>query len=110
MKVTNLTKNTLIASDLKMAVSFSDKFFGLLKKSNPRCLMFQTRFGIHTFGLKEPIDVLILNSDQRVVKLRRNMLPNRFFFWNPSYFTVIELPTGMIARAKVSLGDKISFC
>lgn len=107
MIIKNLTKKIIISKDAKFAASFLDRLFGLLIKSNPRSLIFKTRFGIHTFFLKEPIDVVILDKNYKVVKLKVNLKPNRLFFWNPKYFWVIELPKGRIKTNKILLGSKL---
>lgn len=79
--------------------------FGLLKKSNPRSLLFKTRFGIHTLGLKKAIDIIILDNNFRVVKLGISVKPNQFFFWNPKFSLVLELPEGTIKKTKTQIGD-----
>lgn len=66
---------------------------------------FTTRLGIHTFGVLSPIDVLILDKNNRVVKVRKGLLPNRVFFWNPMYKNVIEMPAGTIVRKHISVGS-----
>lgn len=97
----------MVIRDIKEAKSFFDRLLGLLRPSNPRSLLFKTRFGIHTFGLSVPIDVIVLDSKFRVVKLREALSSNRLFFWNPKYDTVIELPEGSIRKSDIKIGDKI---
>ncbi len=97
----------MVIRDLKEAKSFTNRFLGLLRPSNPRSLLFRTRFGIHTFGLSVPIDVIVLDSKFRVVKLQSSLKPNQLFFWNPKYDTVIELPEGSIKKSDIKIGDKI---
>ncbi len=103
-KVTNLSNGSVLSKNLKFTISFIDKLLGLLKKSNPRSIFFKTRFGIHTFFLKQPIDVIILDNDDKVVKLAC-MVPNKLFFWNPKYSQVLELPSATIQRTKTQIGD-----
>lgn len=107
MTLKNLTKKTILSKDAKFATSLKDKSLGLLLPSNPKTLIFKTRFGIHTFGLKKPIDVLILNQKYQVVKLKKSLKPNRFFFWNPEYNLVIELPANSLR--KTDLNNLIKF-
>jgi uncharacterized protein len=108
MILKNLTTRKIITHELKEAKSLSDRFLGLLKKSNPRFLLFKTRFGIHTFFLKEPIDVVILDEDLKVVKLKENLKPNRLFLWNPIYSLIIEVPKGY-TQGKIKIQDRLSF-
>ena len=107
MQLKNITKSTIVTNDLKIAKSFYDKTIGLLSKKNPRSLLFYTRFGIHTIGLKLPIDILILDSNGKVVKLKKNCPTNNFFFWNPKYNQVIELPSNTIKKTKTQIGDQL---
>ena len=103
MVLKNLTTNKIICKDLKICTSFADLLLGLLIKSNPRNLLFNTRFGIHTFFLKDPIDIVILNNQGQVIKLKKNLEPNRLFFWNPKHSTVIELKNSTIAKSGLKL-------
>lgn len=77
---------------------------GLLgvKKAYP--LLLTTRFGIHTFGMQFPIDVVILNQRGTVMKIKENLKPNRLFFWNPKYTSVLELPQGEINKRGLKCG------
>lgn len=106
MVIKNLTKNRIISKEAKFAKSFLDRLLGLLIKSNPRTLIFKTRFGIDTFFLKEPIDVVVLDKNLKVVKLKENLRPNKLFFWNPRHFWIIELLKEAI-RNNIEIGDKL---
>jgi uncharacterized membrane protein (UPF0127 family) len=107
MIIKNLTRGTLVTSDLKEVRSSLDKSFGLLRKSNPRSLLFKTRFGIHTIGLRNAIDILILDNNLEVVKIGNNVKPSRIFLWNPKHKLVLELPQGAIKISKTYLKDKL---
>ena len=107
MIIRNVTRKTIISSDLKEAKSFLDQFFGLLRQSNPRSLLFSTRFGIHTFGLRELIDVMVLDGGMKVIKMA-TVKPNSLFFWNPKYNKVLELPKGTIKKSKTKKWDTIN--
>lgn len=80
------------------------KVRGLAGFSKPQAIMFKTYFGIHTFGLRFPIDVLVLDKDEHVVKLGIGLPPNRIFFWSPIYNTIIELPEGTLKSKKIKKG------
>ncbi len=105
MEVVNQSKKTILATDLKLCNSVLDKFLGLLRKSNPRSLMFKTRLGMHTLLMKENIDILVLDKSNKVVKIGESIEPNQFFFWNPKYGLVLELPEGTIKQTKTEIGD-----
>jgi len=83
------------------------KVTGLLGKKQPENLYFRTRFGIHTFGMKFPIDVVILDKKNAIVDLKCGLCPNRIFLWNPRYDKVLELPNGFIVSSKIKIGSTI---
>jgi len=83
---------------VKEVRNWKGKILGLIGKDKPQTLLIRTRFGIHTFGVKFPIDVLVLDDNFKVVGVKKNLLPNRFFFWNPLYDKVLECPKGTIDR------------
>ena len=109
MVLKNTSKNTILSKDLKEVTGFLDQLLGLIRKSNPRSLLFRSRFGIHTFFLKEPIDIVVLDHNFRVVKLKENLKPFRIFFWNPKYKYVLELPGGIIKKTKLTKHDKLTY-
>ncbi len=108
MKILNKTKNTILAEDAIEAASWREKVNGLLLYDTPRTIIFRTHFGIHTFGMKYPIDAIVLNKQKQVVALKKHLKPNRIFLWNPKYSFVIELPTGSIEKSKTHLRDTIT--
>jgi len=94
---------------IQKAKSFKQKIIGLIGKKEPTALLIITRFGIHTFGLKFPIDVLVLDEENKIVKLKQNVQSNRIFFWNPKYTKIVELPQGIIKKKNIRIHDIIEF-
>ncbi len=80
---------------------------GLIAAPKGQSMIFKTRFGIHTFFMKYPLDILILDNNSRVTKLKQSLMPNNIFFWNPKHSTIIELPPGAIIASKTKVGDFI---
>lgn len=80
---------------------------GLIGEDKPRRLLLKTRFGIHTFGVKFPIDVVILDKNYYVRKIKKSLGSNRICFWNPAYPIVLELPVGDVKRLGLCLGNKV---
>ena len=91
----------------KYATKFYDKVFGLIEPKNQPPLLLFTRCGIHTYFLKYSIDVLILDKNLIVKKIRENLPPFSFYFYNPAYCYVLELRSGFVKKTKISVGDKI---
>lgn len=97
----------MIEIKVELYSSIKDRGLGLIGKDKPEAVMFITRFGIHTLGLKFPIAVIVLDKNNFVVKLSENLKPNRFFVWPIKYDKVLELPAGFIKKNGVKVGSKI---
>ncbi len=110
MQIKNKTRRTLIAQEAVNVTDIISKSIGLIGKSEAKPLIFKTRWGIHTFGLSFPIDVLILDNKNTVVINKKRLSPNKIFLWNPKFDHVLELPEGTIVKTKTSPGDTIQFC
>ena len=108
MKITNVTKDKIIANDAVVPKGLIAQSIGLIGAKKPYPLVLSTSLGIHTFGVRFPIDILVLDKDNRVVSIKQNLGPLRIFVWNPKHSKVIELPSGTIAKTKISVGDKLS--
>ncbi len=92
---------------VKRLKTLKEKTIGLIGREKVTPVIFETRFGIHTFFLSTPIDVLILDSQRRVVVLKEALFPNRIFLWNPRYKIVLELPAGTIKKYNIKKGEEI---
>jgi uncharacterized membrane protein (UPF0127 family) len=75
-------------------------------KINP--IYFETRWGIHTFGIKSEIDVLILDNNNKTAVIKESLKPNRVFMWNPRFKKVLELPAGQIRKLGIKTGGIIT--
>ncbi|MCL4366581.1 DUF192 domain-containing protein [Patescibacteria group bacterium] len=87
--------------------SFKQRAWGLIGAKIPENALFTTRFGIHTFGLQFPIDVLVLDENYTVRKSQENLLPNKLFFWNPKFSMVLELPGQTLRNLDLQQGDQV---
>lgn len=93
----------MVTVEVKKARNLKEKIQGLIGKDTPFSLMIETHFGIHTFGVKFPIDVLVLNNKNKVVAIKKCLKPNRIFLWSPKYGKVIELPAGTIEKKSIKM-------
>jgi uncharacterized protein len=84
-----------------------EKVRGLMFSKSISPVYFETRFGVHTFFVNFPIDVVILDANNIVCELKQNLSPWRVFLWNPKYFRVIETPDGFVKLRKIMIGTKI---
>lgn len=107
MRIINKTSDITLTEHAIQTKNVFEKAVGLIGKE-PQTLILRTHFGIHTFGMTYPIDVLVLDKHHSVVAIKKSLKPNRIFLWNPRYDFVIELPKGTIARSKTKIGDTLS--
>ena len=63
--------------------------------------------GIHSFGMRFPIDVVGLDRNMRVVKLWRNVRPQRLTSLSWKTRSVLELAAGEIDAHSVCVGDTL---
>jgi uncharacterized membrane protein (UPF0127 family) len=62
--------------------------------------------GVHTFGMRFPIDIVGVTREGRVVKVRPRVPPRRLVFaWTA--FAIVELAAGVAERAGLEVGDRV---
>jgi hypothetical protein len=108
--VINLTKKTWLATKVRKADNFITRLVGLLKRSQlgpEEALWLMPSKGIHTIGMKFPIDVVFLNRQAYVLGLVSGMLPNRISGVHLRGYSVVELPNGTIHKSRTEIGDQL---
>lgn len=82
--------------EIKECIKFKDRLFGLMFKKNFNYgLLFNECSSIHTFFMKEPIDVIGLDENNNVVGYKKNLKSYRFLKIKGSK-KIIELPANSI--------------
>jgi len=97
----------MITLSVRHLRTLAQKSVGVIGAKKIKPTYFTTRWGIHTLGVLQPIDVLVLDDNFRVVAIKEHLLSNRIFFWNPKYFHVVELPPREITKRRITLGAQI---
>jgi uncharacterized membrane protein (UPF0127 family) len=61
------------------------------------------------FGMKFPIDIVVLDRNLRVVGVKRDLRPGRIgpLFWGAH--STLELPVGAIAASGTAKGDQLAW-
>ena len=91
----------------KKLQTLKDRLVGLLD-NDLNVVYFETRFGIHTFCMKNCIQVIILDNNDYIVR-SKVIAPNRVFFWPPQYNKVVEIRlTSNEHRINLKVGDKVT--
>jgi uncharacterized protein len=107
--VINLTKETWLATKVRKADNFLTRLVGLLKRKNlgpEEALWLMPSKGIHTIGMKFPIDVVFLNKGSKVIGLVSGLVPNRISAVHLCGYSVLELPNGTIRKSRSEIGDQ----
>jgi uncharacterized protein len=108
--VINLTKQTWLATKVRKADNFLTRLIGLLKRTHlgpEEALWLMPSKGIHTIGMKFPIDVVFLNKDHQVLGLMSGLVPYRVSAVHLRGYSVLELPNGTIKKSRTEIGDKL---
>jgi len=108
--VINLTKETWLATKVRKADNFVTRLVGLLKRTTlapEEALWLMPSKGIHTIGMKFPIDVVFLSKDNQVLGLISGMVPYRISGVQLRGSSVLELPNGTIKKSRTEVGDQL---
>jgi len=109
LRVLNLSRETTLADRALIADSSKTRKTGLLKhdKLEPgEGLWITPCEGVHTVGMKFPIDVLFLDKKRKVVKIRATMPRWRIAACLFAH-SVLELPSGTAAATRTIAGDQL---
>jgi len=96
--------------NIKVANSFYKRLTGFMMKTNINYgLLFPKWNSIHTYFMKENIDVIGLNENYQVIYKYENLTKNKVInINNPRKLTsILELPAG--STKKIKVGSLISF-
>lgn len=87
-----------------VAKSFKDKLLGLMYKKNINYgILLKNCKSIHTFFMLEPIDVLLLDKENKILSIKRNVFPNKIVIFNNKKRTnILELPNNSSLNLKVN--------
>jgi hypothetical protein len=108
--VTN-SQGRVLADRADIADTSAKRRTGLLKhtKLDPgEGLWIAPTEGVHTFGMKFPIDVVFLNRAKKVLKVRPNMVRARIAISLLAH-SVLELPAGTLEATGTGKGDQLQF-
>lgn len=74
--------------------TFFKRFFGFMGKANiDHALLFNHCSSIHTFFMRESIDVILLDKDNTILYYYKNLQKNKVILPKKNVVKTIELPT-----------------
>ena len=109
MVVRNQTRNTILADKADLADTSEKRRTGLLKHTHldpGHGLWIVPCESVHSFFMKFTIDVLYLDRQYRVKRIRPEMVPWRVSACLTAH-SVLELPAGTIVRTGTQAGDQL---
>jgi uncharacterized membrane protein (UPF0127 family) len=111
LRILNLTRQVELASYVEVADRGAKRRKGLLGRdrlSHGEGLWIVPCESIHTFGMRFAIDLVYLDRDKRVKKVRKGVPPWRLSVCLSAY-SVLELPSGTVQKTQTTPGDTLEF-
>ena len=108
----NRTRRQYLATRLSVADTHWSRLLGLMGKTasdfqQPSGLWIVPCRGVHTLGMRFPIDVLYLDRDRVVVHLEPGLQPWRLAPVRLKAASVLELPENTIGSTGTTIGDQL---
>jgi len=110
-RLVNLTRSTVLAESLQVADTGRTRRKGLLGRTSfspGEGLWIVPCESVHTFFMGFAIDLVYLDREKRIRKLRGNVVPWRLSACVSAH-SVLELPAGTIRTTQSQCGDKLEF-
>ena len=107
--VRNHTRNTVLADSAEVADTSAKRRTGLLKHDRlepGQGLWIVPCESVHSFFMKFAIDLVYLDRQHKVRKVRHNMAPWRVSACLTAH-SILELPAGAVAATGTQAGDQL---
>jgi len=112
LRVTNVTRDRILADRAREATGFRDRLVGLLgRRELPigEGLHLLPCNSIHMFFMRFPIDAIFLDAGGTVVKVFHALAPWRATSVYRKARSVLELPAGVAKESGTQVGDCLAF-
>lgn len=108
----NRTRQVYLAKELRIAGTHWSRFRGLIGTTRDQFregggLWIVPCHGVHTLGMRFPIDVVYLDREHTVIYLQQNLPPWRFAALRIRAASVLELPENTVQATGTAVGDRI---
>jgi uncharacterized protein len=111
LKISNLNRNTTLADRAEVADHAASRNKGLLGRTglgSGEGLWIVPCESVHTFFMKFPIDLVYIDRNKKVKKVRSSVGPWRLSACLSAH-SIIELPAGVIHATQTGPGDQLEF-
>jgi uncharacterized membrane protein (UPF0127 family) len=106
----NTTTGTIVATRIDPLTGFVQRCMGLLARPNPQRDegVWLTKCGaIHTIGMRYSIDVVFVDREGFVLRICRDVRPNRLALRCRRARAVLEVGAGVLDTIDVTVGDRL---
>ncbi|HZQ25478.1 MAG TPA: DUF192 domain-containing protein [Terriglobales bacterium] len=108
----NRTRSVYLAKNLQVADTHWTRLRGLMARDpddfpEGQGLWIVPCRGVHTMGMRFPIDVVYLDGEETVVHVEEDLRPWRFAPIRIEARSVLELPRTTVSFTRTVVGDKI---
>ena len=112
LEIRNRDRDAVLGDRVEVADTFWSRFRGLLGRKGLDSgggLLIVPSKGVHMFGMRFPIDVLLLDDERRVVATYPELRPWRMSGVHRDARYALELPAGTVEETGTSEGDELSW-
>lgn len=112
MRASNARSGSELANKVEVAVGIVARLKGLIGRrglADGEALLIRSCKGVHTVGMRFPIDVVFLDRHGKVVGIKEKMPPNRMSAIYLRASSALELPAGVVERSRTRPGDTLTF-
>lgn len=110
-KISNLTRQVVLADRVEVADRGVKRSKGLLGRDGlepGEGLWIVPCEAVHTFFMRFPIDLVYVDRDKRVKKVRSDVMPWRMSACLSAH-SVVELASGTVRETQTESGDQLEF-
>ena len=112
-QIINTTDRSTVCGLCELADTFVSRLLGLLGRRalDPSAgMLIAPSSGIHTFGMRFPIDVVSLDHNLEVISLHPALGSWRVAGLSRKTRSILELPAGQISQSRIAVGDRLLLC
>ena len=110
--VRNADRNTIVATNARLASDMVSRFFGLMGRkavADGGGLLLTRSGSIHSFFMRFRFDAVFIDKEDRVVKIIPAMRQWWLAFGGRGARDVLELPAGVAAQTGTVVGDQLVY-
>ena len=112
VRVQNRSRGSVLGERIEVADNFFTRLRGLLGRDGlgtGEGLLIAPSRGVHMFGMRFPLDVLLLDKQRRVAASYRALEPGKATGMHRGVRYALELPVGMIESTGTGEGDSLDW-